>query len=101
MLEEHKKKNRGRLGIVLDILSLIKRRRKARKTWIMYGTNLSFAQLNRYLGHLLALNLIKKVTIPHPKSTRKSLNPTYYVLTEKGKDIKKTLQELEEKIGWI
>ena len=88
------RRNRTRLEIILDILLLIERRGKAKKTWIMYGANLSFRYLNRYLTYLLDSKLIEKVIIPSSKSE-------YYELTEKGRNVAKALQEVKEMIEWI
>lgn len=49
-------KNRNRLDIVRDVLSLAKV--KVCKTRIMYGANLSFLQLEKYLGALLGNALL-------------------------------------------
>jgi len=50
-------KNRGRLDIVRDVLSIASV--KVRKTRIMYGANLSFVQLERYLSLLQGSGLLE------------------------------------------
>jgi len=50
-------KNRGRLDIVRDVLSIASV--KVRKTRIMYGANLSFVQLEKYLSLLQASGLLE------------------------------------------
>jgi len=51
-------KRRGRLHIMGEILEIA--RDDSLKTQIMYGANLSFAQLNKYLNFLLEVGLLKK-----------------------------------------
>ena len=50
-------KNRGRLDIVRDVLSIASV--KVRKTRIMYGANLSFVQLEKYLMLLQGSGLLE------------------------------------------
>ena len=50
-------KNRGRLDIVRDVLSIASI--KVCKTRIMYGANLSFVQLEKYLTLLLGSGLLE------------------------------------------
>lgn len=52
-----KNKNRGRLEIVKDVLSIAVAR--VRKTRIMYQANLSYRQLEKYLGVLLERGLVQ------------------------------------------
>ena len=62
--------NRHSLDIVRDMLSVASV--KARKTRIMYQANLSFVQLEKYLGDLLEKGLL-------------SYNgDSYYLITKKG-----------------
>jgi len=67
-----KNKNRGRLDIVSEILNITSV--KARKTRVMYGANLSFVQVERYLQRLLENGLIEFV------------DDAYYLVTPKGKE---------------
>ena len=66
------KKNRGKLDIVREILSIVSA--KVRKTKIMYQANLSFTQVENYLQSLLENNLIE------------SFDNTFYLITPKGKE---------------
>jgi predicted transcriptional regulator len=50
-------KNRCSLDIVRDVLSIVSV--KARKTRIMYGANLSFVQVEKYLAVLLGNSLLE------------------------------------------
>ncbi len=49
-------KYRGKLQIIADILSVV--RGGARKTHVMYGANLSFSLLKRYLAEVLEAGLV-------------------------------------------
>jgi predicted transcriptional regulator len=66
------KKNRGKLDIVREILSVVSA--KVRKTKIMYQANLSFTQVENYLQSLLETGLIE------------SFDNTFYLITPKGKE---------------
>ena len=67
-----KNKNRGKLDIVHEILSISSA--KVRKTKIMYQANLSFVQVERYLQSLLENGLIE------------SFDDSFYLITPKGKE---------------
>jgi len=73
---------RSRLDIIADILSVVKGNDGAKKTQIMYGANLSYAVLTRYLTEILNACLLKFDS-----------DKRHYVLTEKGK---KFLQHYRE-----
>jgi predicted transcriptional regulator len=66
---------RSRFDIIADILRVVKGNDGARKTQIMYGANLSYKVLMRYLGEVLEACLIR-----FEKSKR------CYVLTAKGRE---------------
>ena len=53
-----KRKRRDRLYIIAEVLEIAKN--GSLKTQIMYQANLSFAQLNDYLGFLLEVGLLKQ-----------------------------------------
>jgi predicted transcriptional regulator len=65
---------RSRLDIIADILSVVKGNGSAKKTQIMYGANLSYTVLSRYLAEVLNACLLKFEG-----------SKCHYVLTEKGK----------------
>lgn len=65
---------RSRFDIIADILHVVKGNNGAKKTQIMYGANLSYQVLTRYLADILEACLIK-----FEKSKR------CYVLTAKGR----------------
>ncbi len=67
------RKRRDRLYIISEILNIAKS--GSLKTQIMYGANLSFAQLNEYLNFLIKVGFLEI-----QKENRKN----NYVTTEKG-----------------
>ncbi len=83
----HAKKYRSRFEIASTILHVVVGG-DATKTRLMYGSFLSFAQINEYLGFLLANELIKK-----EEGTR------MYSLTEKGMRFLHIYEELSELVG--
>jgi predicted transcriptional regulator len=58
-LIENKPKRRDKLIIMMDIIGIA--RKPTSKTHIMFKANLSFSQLNEYIGFLLQHNLLEKV----------------------------------------
>lgn len=66
---------RGRLEIVYGILSLC--RKPTRKTRILYGCNLSYEQLQRYLEFLVSHELLYSF---------RSKGRAFYRRTDKGKE---------------
>jgi predicted transcriptional regulator len=68
-----KRKRRDRLYIIAEVLEIA--RNGCLKTQIMYRANLSFAQLNDYLGFLLEVGLLKETN-----ESEKSV----YKTTQKG-----------------
>jgi predicted transcriptional regulator len=80
-------KYRSRLAIASTILQ-VARAGNATKTRLMYGSFLSFAQINEYLGFLLSNALIAK-----EEKTR------MYTLTDKGMRFLHIYEELDALIG--
>jgi len=74
LIEDSSKGYRNRLDIVKDILSILEvaGARGSKKTHIMYGANLSYKLLKRYLDEVLDAGLIYKYK-------------SFYVITKKGK----------------
>lgn len=72
---------RSRLDIIADILYVVKRG-SAKKTQIMYGANLSYKVLTRYLAEVVKAALI------HFDSGKRC-----YVLTDKGVDFLERYRE--------
>lgn len=58
-MRRKERKRRDRLYIIAEILKIAKNR--PLKTHLMYGANLSFAQLNDYLSFLISTGLLKTV----------------------------------------
>ena len=84
-------RRRSNIEVIADILRL----GEAGKTEIMYSANMSFFQLQKYLGYLLELRLIDKVTVGNPTVT--------YRVTRKGlkllRSIDAVLETLELREG--
>jgi predicted transcriptional regulator len=83
----HAKKYRNRFEIASAILHVVMDG-DSTKTKLMYGSFLSFAQINEYLSFLLANELLKK-----EKGTR------VYTLTEKGVSFLRIYEELSAMVG--
>ena len=82
-LSDLKPERRDRMEIVAQILEITKDR--AAKTQIMYGANLSFAQLNKYLPLMKLDRLIAGTSLA---------NKTIYSITFKGLDFLERYNEL-------
>lgn len=78
-------KRRDKLFIIAEILEIA--REGTLKTQIMYRANLSFTQLNDYLGFMLKNNLLALI-IRNDKDV--------YVATEKGMDFLQRYREITE-----
>lgn len=83
----HVKKYRNKFEIASAILRVVMDG-DSTKTKLMYGSFLSFAQINEYLRFLLANELIKKEA-----GTRA------YTLTEKGLSFLRVYEELSSMVG--
>ena len=66
---------RSRFDIIADMLRVVNGNNGAKKTQIMYGANLSYKVLTRYLGEVLEACLV-----------RFERNRRCYVLTAKGRE---------------
>jgi predicted transcriptional regulator len=89
---ENGQKRRNRLYIIADILTMAKD--GSLKTKIMYGANLSFAQLNEYLSFLTKIELLKIHNENGKKVYRTTDKGSKYI--EKYKDIANLLGTNEE-----
>ena len=78
-------KRRDKLFIISEILEIA--REGTLKTQIMYRANLSFTQLNEYLGFMLKNNLLAMII----RSDRE-----VYVATDKGMDFLERYREITE-----
>jgi predicted transcriptional regulator len=82
-----KSKNRRRLDIVRDMLSIASV--KVRKTRIMYQANLNYAQVEKYLGGLLEGGLVE------------CDGDSHYLITPKGKEFLQMYADYLERCGRI
>ena len=85
-LDEMRASHRGRMDIIAHILKSAVG--GVRKTSIMYQCNLSFKQLETYLGFLLTKNLLKAFT------RRESAPSKFFETTDRGKDFLRAYQNL-------
>ena len=76
---EHRRSN---IEVIADILRL----GEAGKTEIMYSGNMSYFQLQKYLGFMLELGLIEKITMGNPKIT--------YRVTKKGLNLLRSIDDI-------
>ncbi len=65
----------------------------AGKTEIMYSTNMSYSQIQKYLGFLIAQGFIAKVKIGNPKVT--------YQVTDAGLKLLRSIDSVTEMLGWL
>ena len=84
---ETKSSHRGRLDIIANILSSAGG--GVRKTSIMYKCNLSFRQLEVYLGFLLNKGLLRMFT------KRESATNQFFETTGRGMDFLRAYRNLE------
>ncbi len=83
-----KKKYRSRIQIIADILETIENEGgRSGVTRILYGANLSYDRLMKYLRELVEANLVKE---------NRENNKTIYVLTEKGYRFLKEFRRIKE-----
>ncbi len=77
-------RRRSNIEIIADMLRL----GEAGKTEIMYSANMSYFQLQKYLGFLLQLGLIDKVAVGNPIVT--------YRVTKKGLRLLRNIDSILE-----
>ena len=82
-VETFRKGYRSKLEIIRDILVVVEEE-GSKKTHIMYGANLSYKLLLRYLEHILDAGLVEYD------------GNSYYTITEKGKRFLKLYQDYEK-----
>jgi len=83
--------HRDSIDIVADILKASLG--GAKKTQLMYSCNLSFRQLESYLGLLLEKNLLRC------KNVKRSKSSTIYEITEKGQEFLRNYKILKSFIS--
>ncbi len=79
-------RRRSNIEIIADMLRVGEN--GAGKTEIMYSANMSYAQLQKYLGFLLSHGLISKVEVGNPVVT--------YQVTEKGGELLRNINTIVE-----
>ena len=65
----------------------------AGKTKIMYSANMSYAQIQKYLGFLMSQGFISKMAIGNPSVT--------YQVTDSGLKLLKSIDSVIEILGWL
>jgi predicted transcriptional regulator len=78
-------KRRDKLYIIAEVLEIAKE--GTLKTQVMYRANLSFTQLNEYLGFMLRIGLLERIDV-NAKDV--------YRATEKGLDFLQRYREINE-----
>jgi len=63
----------------------------AGKTEIMYSANMSYAQIQKYLGFLISQDLIDRVDVGNPVVT--------YQVTDKGLKLLRSIENIIEMLG--
>ncbi len=64
----------------------------AGKTEIMYNVNMSYSQIQKYLGFLMSHGFISKVKVGNPVVT--------YQVTDSGLKLLKSINSVTEMLGW-
>ena len=81
---------RSNIEIIADMLRTGEN--GAGKTEIMYNANMSYSQIQKYLGFLMGQGFITKVEIGNPVVT--------YQVTDSGLKLLKTIDSIREMLGW-
>jgi len=82
---------RSNIKIIADMLRVGEN--GAGKTEIMYSANMSYSQLQKYLGFLMSQGFITKVEVGNPVVT--------YQVTELGLKLIKSIDSVMEILGWL
>jgi len=82
---------RSNIEIIADMLRVGEN--GAGKTEIMYSANMSYSQLQKYLGFLMSQGFIDKVEVGNPVVT--------YQVTELGLKLLKSIDSVIEMLGWL
>ncbi|UCF13813.1 MAG: DUF4364 domain-containing protein [Thermoplasmatales archaeon] len=81
-------KRRSEIEIIGNILDLSKK--GAKKTEILYQSNMNFSQLQNYLAFLIEKNFVEEETIENENGTTRKI----YVTTEKGNNLLEDITNL-------
>ena len=79
-------RRRSNIEIIADMLKVGEN--GAGKTEIMYSANMSYAQIQKYLGFLVSHGFVNKVEVGNPMVT--------YKVTEKGGDLLRNIDSIME-----
>jgi len=80
---------RSNIEIIADMLKVGEN--GAGKTRIMYGANLSYSQIQKYLGFLVSQGFIDKIEVGNPAVT--------YKVTDSGLKLLNTINSIKEMLG--
>ena len=86
MMINHRRSN---IEIIADMLKVGEN--GAGKTEIMYSANMSYAQIQKYLGFLMSQGFIHKVEVGNPVVT--------YQVTDKGLKLLRSINNIMEMLG--
>lgn len=81
---------RSNFEIIADMLRVGEN--GAGKTEIMYSTNMSYSQIQKYLGFLISQGFITKIKVGNPVVT--------YHVTRSGRKLLKSIESVTEILGW-
>ncbi|MBI4302973.1 MAG: hypothetical protein HY665_01345 [Chloroflexi bacterium] len=81
---------RSNIEIIADMLRVGEN--GAGKTEIMYSTNMSYSQIQKYLNFLMTSDFITKLEIGNPVIT--------YQVTDKGLKLLRSIESVTEMLGW-
>ena len=84
------KRRRSSIEIIADMLRVGEN--GAGKTEIMYSANMSYTQIQKYLGFLLSNGFINKVEVGNPIVT--------YHVTDKGQGVLRNIDSITEVLGF-
>ena len=82
-------RRRSNIEIIADMLKVGEN--GAGKTEIMYSANMSYSQIQKYLGFLMSQGFINKVEVGNPVVT--------YQVTDRGLKLLKAINSLVEMLG--
>ncbi len=82
---------RSNIEIIADMLRVGEN--GAGKTEIMYSANMSYSQIQKYLGFLMSHGFIDKVKVGNPVVT--------YQVTEIGLKLLKSIDSVMGMLGWL
>lgn len=86
MMINHRRSN---IEIIADMLKVGEN--GAGKTEIMYSANMSYAQIQKYLGFLMSQGFVNKVEVGNPVVT--------YQVTDKGLKLLRSINNIMEMLG--